>query len=229
MKSTNKTILIARVMLLILLVASMVTLASCGIFAYDWEVYSHKEFVRKVEEYNSKHNLYVDTFISFDLDSNEEVLERIYRFNAGTRKPMSKKTLYDINDESYYITQVFYLPGFKVWCMYQRNSELNNFTEQDKIEIRFGGNHFGCEGRDLYYTGSKGSELKEEDKKIYEYVYRYNIYVNDVKFGCIHISSIEEASEEKLSEIIQIMQDSLVVLNTEKYFIWRDNKWKLKA
>ena len=63
MKSTNKTKLIAGVMLLVLLLGSALSLVSCGIFSNYWEVYSHKEFVRKVEEYNSRHNLYVDTFI----------------------------------------------------------------------------------------------------------------------------------------------------------------------
>ena len=229
MKSTNKTKLVARVMLLVFLLASMVTLASCGIFAYDWEVYSHKEFVRKVEEYNSKHNLYVDTFISFDLDSNEEVSSSIYYFIAGVKKKMNDNILHDINDKFYRITQAFYLDelAYKITCKYDRLP--NNFTAEDKIEIKSYKSHFACEYDDNYYQSSIKTD-SDYDKEIngnfgmYEYVYRYEIYINDVESGCIHISSIEEASEEKLNEIIQMMQDSLVVINTEKYFIWRENK-----
>ena len=229
MKSTNKTKLTARMMLLVLLLASMVTLASCGIFSNYWELYSHKEFVRKVEEYNSRHNLYVDTFISFDLDSNEEISSTIYYFIAGTPKQMSNKILYDIDDKPYHITQVFYLDklAYKITCKYGRLP--NNFTAEDKIEIKSCKTHFACEGGDQYYRSSLVTQSDYENAVngkfgIYEYVYRYEIYINDVDSGCIHISSIEEASEEKLAEIIQMMQDSLVVLNTEELFIWRGNK-----
>ena len=48
------------------------------------------------------------------------------------------------------------------------------------------------------------------------------VTVNGVEVACIHISSIEEASEEKLDEIIQMLSDSLVVINTDEWFIWRD-------
>ena len=105
MKNSNRKIkLVARVMLLVFLLASAVSLVSCGIFSNYWELYSHKEFVRKVEEYNSRHNLYVDTFISFDLDSNEEISSSIYYFIAGTPKKMRNKILYDIDNKSYRIT-----------------------------------------------------------------------------------------------------------------------------
>ena len=50
------------------------------------------------------------------------------------------------------------------------------------------------------------------------------MYKNGTEFACLHISSIDEASEEKLAELVQMMQDSLVVINTEKFFIWRNVK-----
>ena len=93
----------------------------------------------------------------------------------------------------------------------------------DIIEIKFGGNHSSCVQDDLYYTGSKAEGWQKSEKKIYSYVYHYQINVNNTKFGCLHISSVDEINEEKLAEIIQMMGDSLVVLNTEEFFIWRCN------
>ena len=232
MKNTNlkldKTKLVARLMIVILLLTSALTLASCGIFAYEWETYSHEGFVSKVNEYNSIHDIYVDTFISFDLDSNEEVSERIYYFRSGLKKKMHDKILYDIYNKSYDVAQVFYLNSdkyehaFKITCKYGRIK--NNITEEDKIEIKSLSKHFDCESGEMYYQASLEIDNREEANRIYEHIYRYEIYVNDVNIGCVHISCIEEATEEKLNEIIQMLSDSLVVLNTEKYFIWRDNK-----
>ena len=232
MKNTNlklnKTKLVARLMLVVILTTTVsLSLTSCGIFTYDWETYSHEDFVSKVNEYNSLHDIYVDTFISFDLDSNTEVSGRLYCFVAGTKRKMHDDILYDIYDNiitTYKVTQVFYLNGYacKIMCYY-RNFAYN-FTEEDKIEIKSGGEHFACsEHLDSYYIESLIRFPQEEDK-LYENIYRYKIYVNDVYFGCIHISSIYKTSEEKLDEIIQMMSDSLVVLNTEKFFIWRDSK-----
>ena len=47
-------------------------------------------------------------------------------------------------------------------------------------------------------------------------IYHYKLLVNEKKFACIHISSIEEASEEKLEEIVQMLIDSMVIINTEE-------------
>ncbi len=33
-------------------------------------------------------------------------------------------------------------------------------------------------------------------------------YKNGTEFACLHISSVDEASEEKLAELVQMMQDS---------------------
>ena len=229
LKTKTNTVkqILTKVMLVVFLMTSTLSLTSCGgIFTYDWEVYSHEEFLHKVSEYNSIHNVYVDTFISFDLDSNEEVSERIYYFIAGTKKKMHDKTLYDIHNNFYRITQVFYLNSdeyvhtLKITCKYDRID--NNFTEEDRIEIKSFSNHFACEYDDQYYQSSLVSDKSQV--KIYKYVYRYEIYVNDSEIACIHISSRYESNEEELNRIIKMLEDSLVVINTENNFIWRDKE-----
>ena len=235
-KSNRKTKLVARVMLLVLLLASSTNLTGCMNFLYDWEVNTHEEFVKEVEKYNSINNGSVDTFISFDLDSYETVSKKMYNFKAmpGYKGLVEKYGLYDIYDEYYDIYQVFYLSydyheyAYKIRYHYNRNHTQNNFTQQDKIEITISDEkHCDSIEADLYYQASldNGSvSYRVEENRLYSHTYYYEVYVNGVNFGCIHISSIEEASEEKLAEIIQMMQDSLVVINTEKNFIWRDQK-----
>ena len=223
----NKTKLIARVLVLVLLVTSVLSFAGCGVIPYSWEVYSHAEFVKKIEKYNSINDGSIDTFISFNLDSNENVTQKMYCLKTVVNKTLRKKLGFvDILNRHYTIRQVFYLRkennshefAYKIACKYDRID--NNFTEYDKIEItQF--EHHCTGGYDPYYEATRMSS----DTKViwmYDHYYEYVIYVNDVEIGCIHISSIDEVSEEKLNEIIQMLYDSLVVINTKEWFVWRD-------
>ncbi len=245
MKNTNlkfnKTKLVARLMLITLLLTSTLTLASCGKFRYEWEVYTHKEFVEKIEEYNSSHNLFVDTFISFDLDDNPQITKSLYSvYSRVSPKTNSFRKengyIYDKHNETLITKFVFYLDGifgkeygYKIKCNLM--VVAFNFTENDKIEIlksecAHANDQVGYDEYDTIYEETLLKANKEFEQLIPRYtcVYHYSIYVDDVEICCIHISSMSEATEEKLSEIIQMLSDSLVVLNTEKYFIWRDNK-----
>ena len=236
-----KTKLISRVMLLVLLLASAVNLVGCGFFEYEWEVDSHEKFAQKIEEYNSRHDLYVDTFISFDLDDNNEVTKRLYSafsIISTKSKSFSKNHGYicDIHDEVLAIRFLYYLKStdenvndyaYKIKCNCRKVDF--NFTENDDIEIVPSKckiySNYDSPSNDLMYEASLITESNDKEKyTVYNHAYHYSLNVNGVEVCCIHISSIEEATEEKLAEIIQMMQDSLVVLNTEKFFIWRDNK-----
>ena len=67
-----------RFFALFLCAVMMLSLISCGEFAYEWEVDTHDEFVKNIEKYNSINDGFVDTFISFDLDDNTEITKRLY-------------------------------------------------------------------------------------------------------------------------------------------------------
>ena len=243
MKNSNtKTKLAARVMLLVLLLASTVSFAGCGKFEYEWEVNTHREFVEKIKQYNSVHDLYVNTFISFDLDNNEQVSKSLYSqftmlFPSANSFSQKNGYIYDIHEDGLSTRFLFYLKNdgenpneyaYKVKCNFVIADF--NFTENNKIEILSSecGNsssEFYSLKYDLAYEESlKINGSNDEKNPFYNYVYHYSIYVDGAEVCCIHISSMDEASKEKLAEIIQMMQDSLVVLNTEKFFIWRDNK-----
>ena len=246
MKNTNlklnKTKLVARLMVVVVLLSSTITFTGCGQFEYEWEVNSHKEFVEKIEQYNSVHDLYVNTFISFDLDDNEQVSKSLYsqftmlfpRVNSFSQK---NGYIYDIHEDALSTRFLFYLRddgenpneyAYKVKC----NLAIVdfNFTENNEIEIlssecENGSSEFYSLKYDLAYEESlKIYGSNEEKNAFYNYVYHYSIYVDGAEVCCIHISSIDEASDEKLDEIIQMLSDSLVVLNTEQNFIWRDKK-----
>ena len=81
---------------------------------------------------------------------------------------------------------------------------------------------------DIYYNSEDAWGLKSIGaEKVWDFstgIHKVYVGVNDTLKCNIHISSIEEASEEKLNEIIQMLLDSLVVINAEDFFIWRDKK-----
>ncbi len=226
--------LITKALLVIILATSVLTLSACGRFEYEWEVSSYKEFVEKIEEYNSVHNLYVDTYISFDLDDSEQVSKSLYwAFSMVSPRANSFNKnhghIYDIHNEGLGIKFLYYIKSGEISNAYKIKCNCTradfNFTENDKIEIL----NSECN----YYKGStKSYDLMyeptfcddENNVDFYNHVYHYSVYVNDTEVCCIHISSVDEASEEKLAELVQMMQDSLVVINTEKFFIWRNVK-----
>ena len=246
MKNTNlklnKTKLVARLMIAVILLVSAISLTGCGQFEYEWEVNSHKEFVEKIEQYNSVHDLYVNTFISFDLDDNEQVSKSLYSqstmlFPKANSFSLKNGYIYDIHEDALSTRFLFYLKAngensneyaYKVKC-HCVIADFN-FTENNKIEIlssecENASSEFYSLKYDLVYEESLKIHGSNEEKNVfYNYVYHYSIYVDGAEVCCIHISSIDEASDEKLDEIIQMLSDSLVVLNTEKYFIWRDKK-----
>ena len=236
----NKSKLFARVILLIFSLANMLCFSSCifqGIIVWHKEVYSHEEFVQWVEGYNSRHDLYVDTFISFDLDDNEQVTKRLY---ASATRISTKHNgfiaehgyICDIHGYIFPTNFVFYLKGdgenandyaYKIRC--KRRVVDFNFTENDNIEIRASECTNSSDAfLDYMYEKSLIYQPDSEKVSVYNHIYHYSMYVNDALIACFHISSIDESSEEKLNEIIQMMSDSLVILNTEKYFIWREMK-----
>lgn len=228
-------------MLVAVLMTSAFALTSCGYVEYDREFNSHKEFANYIENYNSLHDLYVDTFISFDLDNNEKVTKSIYYTFAiidSNAKSFAIDHGYicDIHEDGLSQILIYYLKGedenyndyaYKIKCSFSKVPF--NFTSDDVIRIE----ESSCEyysnnsslRNDEFYEDSlmNMSPLTEEDR-IYNHVYHYTLYVNDTKACCIHISSIEEASQEKLDEIIQMLYESLEVINTGKFFIWRDKE-----
>ena len=68
----------------------------------------------------------------------------------------------------------------------------------------------------MYYQESLSQEYdyRKEENKIYVQSYHFDILVNEKKYGCIHISAIDNSDDTKIEEIRQMLMDSLVILNT---------------
>lgn len=211
------------------MMAVMISLASCVVRPYDWSVESHREFVEKIGDFNSKHDEFVNTFISFDLDEQENVSNGIYYFVTLANNLNAE--IFGVRDKicntfDVYIT--YYLKSdtedaeysdhkYQVACYYR--DKPFNFSEQDKIEIRKSTSNDGVnpsEQCNLIALDGLYSETLFGDKYYYKNLYHYEIYANDKKVACIHISSVDETNEEKLNEIIRILLDSIVIINSEE-------------
>ena len=208
----------------------IVSITSCiwgPTIAYDWQVESHHEFVGKIVQFNSTHDDSINSFISFDLDENEDVSGRIYHFDTiANKSAVQKYGLCDKTCSTFDIDIIYYFKSdtensayqdcvYQIGCYYRDASF--NFSKQDKIEIKQCNTYNGEESANQcshVYEDRKYLETLCSDPAIYNHVYHYEIFVNNTEVACIHISSINEASEEKLNEIIAMLYDSLVILNT---------------
>jgi hypothetical protein len=231
---TNLKKLIARAMLLILLITSVFGLSGCYWGAdvnRNWQVNTHQEFIEAIKKFNSQNDGSVNTFISFDLDENEEISEIYYSFVTAVNKAkLGKFGLCDKICDTYSVYLIYYMKAnipnsehedraYKIACHYR--DSMYNFSKTDKIEIKNSNTYKGNELKscnsfiDSFYEHGIIDSYTIENL-IYNYSSHYELFVNDVEFACIHISSIEEASEEKLDEIIQMLYDNLVIINTEE-------------
>ena len=232
----------ARVMLIILVLTSALSLSGCYFgptIAYNWEVHTHDEFVTEIEKFNSVNDGFVNTFISFDFDENKNISKTIYRFDtAANKSAVNDIGLCDKICNFFDIDIIYYLRekgkndevldyAYQIACYYR--DVQYTFSESDKIEIKEGFTQKG-EKLDMANCSYRGTDIsylkilyeKESGDDLYvskmvydtyKSAYHYEIFINDIKFACLHISSIEEASEEKLEEIVQMF---MVILNTEE-------------
>ena len=214
-------------MLLILLLTSVFGLSGCylgpGLYFgatinYNWGAETHREFIEEIEKFNSLNDGSVDTFISFDLDENKDVSKIYYKMSTiANTAVINKFGLHDKVCDTVGVEIICYLKSnieddghseyaYKILFGYGGNRKFSN---QDKIEIRQETTCPQLRSHDLFYEN-------DTTRLVYKNRYCYRMYANDNGIASIHISSVDEASEEKLNEIIQMLYDSLVIINTEE-------------
>ena len=223
----NKTKLIAKLMIVVILLTSTMTLASCGgpnIFGYynaqrSGSYYSHKEFQNFIEKYNSKNDGFAATFVSFDLDSNAIVGEKHYEwFIVANLNKYIDDMIFDKYQDYLGIGMTFYINelnkgqevignAYQIWCLYATRVLDYNFDENDSITLSV--------LEDLEYRPSFNKIYNPYDK-VYNYINTYVLNINGIEFMKISISALDkEISSEKLDEITQLLMDNIVIINTE--------------
>ena len=224
-----------RIIIVLILIVLLMNLTSCKQMYY-WEADTHEEFADYIEKYGELHDLHVDTFISFDLDDKDEVLTKqytVFSMISPFANDFERKHGYicDFYSDVLAVRFLYYLRGdeenaneyaYKIKCTCSRVGF--NYTEDDEIDIL----PSECSTYNESSNPSFDSMYEEsvlragEGVDMYSYYYHYSVYVNNVKACCIHISSIDEPSKEKLEQIVQMLKDSIVVLNAEGMLLWSD-------
>ena len=236
----NKSKLVARVMLVVFLLTSVLAIvSSCALFIGDVDGVTHTksfnnhlEFSDFIQEYNSQSRYDISSFISFDFDNNE-LIDKYYEFR--TRAPYKADHLYNDNTTNTNVELFFYFDDqtsnnegneieYKIKCNYAKFEKTFFYTDNFEIKILDKDEMFGqylINDRDYQ---DERLTIDNREKKKYDYVYSLALLINDEREASIKISSTQQFSEQQINAIIQMLLDSLVVINAEDFFIWRDMK-----
>lgn len=217
MEEVNNLVIVKNIVFIItLILAISLFFTSCwiedgGLVDDDIIMNSHKEFVSFLNNYNSKNDGYVSSFISFDFESNSDIEDSIYMFS--TVHKYKNDGFYDNNTFFTRITMSFYLKDplvgeYKIKCFYDKKDV--NFSDTYSFSIKQV-DKFEPDYLDYYderYYGIENNEIK------YKYVYQFELLINNVREMLINISSECELSEDKLEEILELLSTNLTIINT---------------
>ena len=213
MKTLNKIKLVARLMLVVILLASATVLSSC--FSIGGETncvftfYSHNEFAEFINNYMSnKQDRFVPTFVSFDLDDIDYI--KVDKYSVGTSQNRSKNILtgevklesvYDAtHDDGFGYTMTFFMDDYlengekientyKITCTFITKAEYN-FYQNDAMRIEY---------------------LNLNDLKQYKGYF----CINDIREVEFLIDCEYETTQKRIDEITQLLMDNIVIINTE--------------
>ncbi len=226
MKNANfKTKLIARIMLLVLLLASALILTACpgGLGSpVDRSIYfeSKEELVHFVEKYNSKNDGFVYTFVAFDFDNHNQVETFRYTLNTMWKSGYDIDKMYDKNhNNGFRCAMIFYISDInaQITCKYSTNSNYN-FYQGDEITIQFVDVYqkFEPNGVKEEWADQRTFNIETLDyDKYYEKMYVYQININGNEEVILKINVDKETSIEELDAIAQLFVDNIVIINTE--------------
>lgn len=246
MKNMNlKTKLIARAMFFVVLLASAINFSGCttkSTVNRSLHYKSHANLIKFIEKYNSKNDGFVNTFISFDFDNNDDVVPYCYYLNTlGTikRSRITRESeyaeLYDADHHyGFWGEYCFHMedPTVQIQCTWYMKDY--NFYQDDEISVEFIDNFsiydedktielmmdYGYENFDSFREdmGDRRTLLISQEhryEKQYSYVYFYQIKVNGEDMVFVKIYTETEFENEKLDEICQLLLDNMVIINTE--------------
>ena len=158
---TNKTNLIPKLILVVILATTVsLSLASCILWSFSMNrtisFESHEELLEFVEEYNSKNDGFVYTFVSFDFDDCDNIETYEYTFSTISRfrrkllnEDIVPLKLYDKDHSKGFgfgCKMIFYMNDvslnedpsntYKITCLFGTKDDYN-FYQDDDISINF--------------------------------------------------------------------------------------------
>ena len=201
----NKSKLVARVMLVVFLMTSVVSFTACGggLVNRTIQFRSYGELLEYLERYNSQNDGFVNTYISFDFDNNERV--QIYEYSLKTvwkLQPSFKNGVIDTEyadhydkdrpNDSFGCDMIFYIDdvassgekierAYQIYCFYTSPKDYN-FYQGDDVAIK-------CV--DTYYIGDDSdNNIKTDFHKLYAVYYNWESFHE--QFGDISTYDVKE-------------------------------------
>lgn len=220
----NKTKLVARLMLVIFLLTSTLVLTSCP-GGYGSRVNrtilfdTNEDFVKFIDNYNSKNDASIYTFVAFDFDNCEQVKLYKYELNTMWKAGYDINKMYDKNhSESFRCNAIFHIDEINAQIQCKYSTKDYNFYQNDNMSFEFIESYqaFAPDGvREEYADQRTFNFATLNYDKYYEYMYIYQIRINGKEEVTVKITSEKEISGEKLDEIVQLLMDNIVIINTE--------------
>lgn len=228
MKNTNfKTKLIARVMLVILLISGVLPLGSCN---GGWgstvdktvSFASNDEFIDFIERYNSKNDGFVYTFIDFNFSDSSQI--KMYRYDLHTawKSGYGLDKMYDDDhsqDNGFSCEMIFHMNEFNAQIQCKYSTKNYNFYQNDNISLEFVDSYkaYAPDGVHKEWADLRTFNFETLDyDEYYDYMYVYQISINEKEEVTVKITSENEILREKLDEIVQFFIDNIVIINTEE-------------
>lgn len=204
---TNKTKLIARVLVLVLLVTSAVNFSACIDGGNGGYVNRRLNLdnIEKIEEFISTHNSEEYLYVVLMLEENEVVVEHKYTIDVIS-KLQKRSDLYQMNTAK--IEGIFEL--------------ADDGATDSKIEVAF---HSTDSQNKVYIDETSTFEIKEVNNdemnqlfssryEMAKYTYKYNyaVLTNGVAVMHVVISSNQERSEDYLSKICDMLLKNITII-----------------
>ena len=242
---TNKRKFVAKILLLVLLATSALTLTACpGGKGHHMRLFnSHDELLKFVEKYNSKNDGFVYTFVSFDFENNKAITP--YRYGLTTIWTLRHSLITDemkyinIYDKDHSIGNyfngeiIFYIDelSVQVRCNYNTRKDYN-FYQNDEMTVEDFEDYSFIEldsdsAKMLEIYSNHDEFLKAfadvrtrsqetwEYEKYYSYMVKCYIKINSKYEVSVYILSDDKLTQEHLNYIKQLLLDNIVIINTE--------------
>ena len=217
----NKTKLIAKLMLVVILGVSILVITSCnsGLVNRKISFDTNEDFVKFIDNYNSKNDGTIYTFIAFDFANYEKVKLYEYELNTVWKSGYNLNKMYDKNhSKGFGCNVIFHIDEINAQIQFKYSTKNYNFYQNDTMSFEFIESYkaFAPDGVREEYADLRTFNFETLDyDNYYEYMYVYKLSINQKEEVTIKITSENEILREKLNEICKLLMDNIVIINTE--------------